>query len=133
MHDTYHWYAQLQKPSWAPPRWVFGPVWTALYIGIAISFGAVFVTAAGSNMPFVVVLPFILNLVFNFAYTPIQFGLRNNLLAAIDVVLVWGTLIWACIAIYPYLLWVVFANIAYFLWVTFASVLQITIAYLNNK
>jgi tryptophan-rich sensory protein len=45
----------------------------------------------------------------------------------------WGTLIWACIAIYPYLLWVVFANIAYFLWVTFASVLQITIAYLNNK
>lgn len=133
MHDAYSWYTQLQKPSWAPPRWVFGPVWTALYIGIAISFGAVFVMAAGSNMPFVVVLPFILNLAFNFAYTPIQFGLRNNLLAAIDVVLVWGTLIWAMIAIYPYLPWVVFANIAYFLWVTFASVLQITITYLNNK
>ena len=78
-----------------------------------------------------IALPFILNLIFNFAFTPLQFGLKNNILAAIDIVLVLGTLIWAMAAIYPRARWIAFMQIPYLLWVLFATVLQLNITYLN--
>jgi len=126
------WYQQLIKPSWAPPSWLFGPVWSVLYTLIVISFGYVGYLLIQKRIPFAVALPFILNIVFNLLFTPLQFGLRNNLLAAIDIVLVLATLIWALIAIYPYAKWVSLINIPYLLWVSFATVLQITITYLNR-
>lgn len=131
---TSSWYSTLIKPSWAPPSWLFGPVWTVLYAIIAVSFGAVFYKAITKQIPWIVALPFALNLVFNFAFTPIQFGLKNNLPASIDILLVVGTLIWALYAIWntvPELRWVVYANIPYLLWGTFATCLQLTITYLN--
>ena len=127
------WYATLVKPDWAPPSWLFGPVWTVLYAIIAVTFGSVFYRAFKGEIPFVVVLPFILNLVFNFLFTPIQFGLRNNLLAAVDIVLVLGTLVWALIAIWPHMRWVAYANIPYVIWVAFATVLQLTITFINRS
>src|SRR3989344_1355144 len=98
--NAYSWYSQLIKPSWSPPAWLFGPVWTVLYILIAVSFGKVFLMTWKKQIPFAVALPFILNLVFNFAFTSLQFGLKNNLLSAFDILLVLVTLIWAMIAIY---------------------------------
>ena len=130
--NTYNWYSQLIKPSWAPPSWVFGPVWSVLYVIIAVSFGTVFYRVFTGKIPFVVALPFVLNLIFNFAFTPLQFGLKNNLLAAIDILLVLGTLIWAIVAIYPHIRWVAYAQAPYLLWVSFATVLQLTITYLNR-
>jgi translocator protein len=130
---TYEWYQKLIKPSWSPPAYLFGPVWTMLYILIAISFGKVFFMAFKKEIALIIVLPFILNLIFNFAFTPIQFGLQNNFLAAIDILLVLGTLIWAMVAIYPYASWVTYMQIPYLLWVSFATVLQLTITYLNFK
>src|SRR3989339_1262124 len=125
--NTYNWYSQLIKPSWAPPSWLFGPAWTFLYILIAVSFGKVFLMAWQKQIAFMVALPFILNLVFNFAFTPLQFGLKNNLLAAIDILLVLGTLIWLMVAIYPHAKWIAYIQIPYLLWVSFATVLQLTI------
>ncbi|HBB37483.1 MAG: CrtK protein, membrane protein-like protein [Candidatus Moranbacteria bacterium GW2011_GWC1_45_18] len=133
--NTSNWYSQLLKPSWAPPSWLFGPVWTVLYAIIAVSFGTVFWKTFTGKLAWIVALPFALNLIFNFAFTPLQFGLKNNLLAAIDILLVLGTLIWALLALWhasPGLRWVVFANIPYLLWVTFATGLQLTITYLNR-
>jgi tryptophan-rich sensory protein len=132
MNDTYLWYQTLIKPSWSPPSWLFGPVWTVLYTIIAITFGIVLYKAFAGKIPRIVALPFILNLIFNAAFTPLQFGLKNNLLASIDISLVVGTLIWSFIAIWPYARYVVFANIPYFMWGTFATVLQFTITYLNR-
>lgn len=126
------WYSQLIKPSWAPPSWVFGPIWTFLYILIAISFGTVFLMTWKRKIAFMVALPFILNLLFNIAFTPIQFGLKNNILASIDIVLVLGTLIWAMIAIYPYAKWITYIQTPYLVWVSIATVLQFTITYLNR-
>ena len=125
------WYATLMKPFFAPPAWVFGPVWSVLYAIIAISFAYVFWQTSKGNLPWLVALPFILNLVFNFAFTPLQFGLQSNLLAAIDILLVLATIVWAGIAIYPYAAWVVYVNIPYFIWVSFATILQLSITYLN--
>lgn len=130
--NTYNWYSQLFKPSWAPPSWLFGPVWAVLYAIIAVSFGTVFYKAFTKQIPWLVALPFALNLVFNFLFTPLQFGLRNNLLASVDILLVLGTLFWALFAVWPHARWVVYANIPYLLWVSFATVLQLTITYLNK-
>lgn len=129
--NTYSWYQALAKPTWAPPAAVFGPVWTFLYVLIAISFGYAGFLFFKGKITFIVLLPFILNLVFNFAFTPIQFGLQNNLLAAIDILLVLGTLVWAIVAIFPYVQWIAYIQIPYLLWVAFATVLQLTITYLN--
>lgn len=135
MNETYTWYQTLIKPSWTPPSWVFGPVWTVLYTIIAISFGTVFYKAFTKQIPWIVALPFALNLLFNFIFTPIQFGLKNNPLASLDILLVVGTLIWALYAVWtslPELRWVVYANIPYLLWGTFATSVQLTITFLNK-
>lgn len=130
--QSYNWYQQLIKPLWSPPVWLFGPVWTILYILIAISFSKVFFLAFQKKIALIIALPFILNLIFNFAFTPIQFGLKNNYLAALDILLVLITLIWAMIAIYPHLKWITYIQIPYLLWVGFATILQLTITYLNR-
>lgn len=129
--DTYDWYAQLEKPSFAPPASLFGPVWSFLYTIIAISFGYVFVQVLRSKMPKMVALPFVLNLIFNAAFTPLQFGLRSNWLAALDIVLVIVTLVWAMKAVWPHAKWVTYAQIPYLLWGLFATVLQFSVTYLN--
>ncbi len=129
--ETYLWYQELLKPSWAPPSWLFGPVWSVLYLIIGITYGTVFYKVATKQLPAIIALPFVLNLIFNFAFTPIQFGLRNNALATVDILLTLITLIWVMYAIYPRLRWVALANIPYLLWVLFATVLQITVTYMN--
>jgi tryptophan-rich sensory protein len=128
---SFEWYAHLVKPSWAPPSWLFGPVWAFLYVLIAISYGYIGYLFFTKKIPFIVVLPFILNLIFNAIFTPLQFGLRSNVLAMVDILLVLGTLVWAIIAIYPHAKWVSFIQIPYLGWVIFATVLQITITVLN--
>lgn len=125
------WYENLIRPSWAPPAWIFGPVWTVLYIIIIGSFGYVAYLYFTKKVPFIVFLPFILNIIFNLLFSPLQFGLQNNLLALIDIVLVLATLIWALIAIFPFAKWVSFVNIPYLAWVSFATVLQVTITVMN--
>ena len=130
---NYETYADLIKPTWAPPNYLFGPVWSVLYTIILITFGYVFYLYYKKKIKFNIVLPFILNLIFNFLFTPIQFGLKNNLLASIDVILVWTTLIWSIYKIYKYKKNIAFANIPYLTWVSFAMILQITITLLNLK
>ena len=130
--DTYNWYSTLLKPAWAPPSWLFGPVWTMLYAIIAVTYGTVFYKVYTKELPALVVVPVVLNLIFNFSFTYFQFGLKNNLLAAIDILLVLVTLIWALAVIYPNIKWVALANIPYLLWVLFATVLQLTITWINR-
>jgi len=130
--NNYGWYQQLVKPFWSPPAWLFGPVWTFLYILIAFSFGTVFYKTATKQISFIVALPFILNLIFNLIFTPIQFGLKNNYLAALDIILVLVTLVWAMVSIYPHAKWIAYIQIPYLLWVLFATILQLTITYLNK-
>ncbi len=126
------WYSKLIKPGWAPPAWVFGPVWSVLYILIAISFGNVFIQVFQGALSWQIALPFALNLAFNFAFTPLQFKLRNNFLASVDIILILITLIWAIVTIGPYIQWVAYINIPYLLWVSFATALQLTITWLNR-
>ena len=87
---------------------------------------------AQNELPLIIALPFILNLIFNFSFTYFQFRLKNNLLAALDVLLVLITLKFSMWAIFPYVPWVTYLLVPYLLWVAFATVLQLTITYLNK-
>lgn len=132
MNQTYEWYATLVKPSWAPPSFLFGPVWTVLYILIAISFGFVVRLWWDKKINWKIALPFGLNIIFNLLFTPIQFGLRNNELALVDIILVLATLIWAMKVIYKVKREIALAQIPYLLWVSFATLLQLNITLLNR-
>ncbi|MEZ6209384.1 MAG: TspO/MBR family protein [Candidatus Paceibacterota bacterium] len=136
MTNSYNWYSTLIKPSWAPPSWLFGPVWSVLYTIIAISFGTVFYKVFTRELSVIFALPYILNLVFNFSFTYFQFGLKNNILASVDIILVLATLIWIILQKLPMagstdINWVRYVNIPYLAWVSFATVLQLTITFLN--
>lgn len=128
---TYN-YQKILKPSWAPPSWLFGPVWTFLYMIIFSTFSYVFYQTYIGKYPLKVAFPFILNLIFNFSFTYFQFVIKNNFLASIDVILVLITIIWMFYEIWPYSKFVVYLNVPYLLWVCFATVLQLTITYLNK-
>lgn len=132
MNASAAWYNSLIQPSFAPPASWFGPVWAVLYVVIAISFGAVLLMAMKKLVPWRTFLPFGLNLLFNLAFTPLQFGLKNNWLAALDILLVLATLVWALRTIWPHARWVALVNIPYLLWVGFATVLQLSITWLNR-
>jgi benzodiazapine receptor len=139
--DTYSWYRQLRKPFFAPPSWVFGAAWSILYPIIFISFSYVFYkilkkpaksrSASGGKIPGKVATPFILNLLSNFFFTPIQFNLQNNFLAAVDISLVIITLLWAIKTVYPYSRTIAYLQIPYLIWGLFATLLQFSITLLN--
>jgi tryptophan-rich sensory protein len=131
--NNFYRYQSLIKPFFAPPSWVFGPVWAILYIIIFATYGYVFYLFLEKKVNYYVILPFILNLVFNFSFTYFQFGINNNLLASIDIILVLGTILWMFYMIWPINKNIVYFNIPYFLWVSFATVVQLSITYLNWK
>ncbi|MFH1444225.1 MAG: TspO/MBR family protein [Candidatus Peregrinibacteria bacterium] len=130
--DTTNWYAALIKPSFAPPSWIFGPVWSVLYIIIALSFGFVIYKVINGQWSPWVLLPFAVNLIANLAFTPLQFGLKNNLFALIDILVVLGSILWMIRTVAPLAPWVGWAQVPYLLWVSFATVLQATITWLNR-
>jgi tryptophan-rich sensory protein len=124
-------YAQWIQPSWAPPAWLFGPVWSVLYVLIGVSFGYVFYKVFQGEIPKLVALPFVLNLIANASFTPVQFGLQNLPLAAAVILIVLVTIPWMMWSVWPYAQWVAYLQIPYFIWVAFATILQLTITYLN--
>lgn len=131
MNKSSDWYKKLDKPTWAPPAYVFGPVWLVLYTFIAITYGFIGYQYFFRGMPYILALPFLLNIIFNIAYSPIQFRLKNLQLATVDILLVLVTLVWAIRAIYPFMPWVAILNLPYLVWVCYASVLQIVITMMN--
>jgi len=125
------WYDSLVKPSWTPEPQTIGFIWQCLYPIILITFGFVFYQAIRRKLPLNVALPFAINLVANLVFTPIQFGMRNLPLAAIDIVLVWATILWMVWAIWKHHKWIALAQVPYFVWVSLATVLQLSITFNN--
>ena len=125
------WYNSLVKPEWTPEPATIGLVWQILYPIILVTFGFVFIQAMRRKIPWRAAFPFALNLAANLAFTPIQFGLRSLLLAAADILLVWGTILWMMFAIWKFYRWVAVAQIPYLVWVSIATALQLSISWNN--
>jgi len=125
-------YNSLEKPSSTPAPSTIGMIWQILYPIIIVTFGFVFVQAFRGKVKWLVALPFVINLVANLIFTPIQFGMKNLPLAAADIMVVWITIIWLAVAIWRQYRWVCLAQIPYFVWVSLATVLQLSITW-NNR
>ena len=125
------WYNTLAKPTWTPAPSTISMIWMILYPVILISFGFVFVQAFRKKLPWTVALPFAVNLVANLLFMPIFAGLRSVPLAAVDIVIVWATIIWCVIVVWQHFRWVAVAQRPYFVWVSIATVLQLSITAMN--
>jgi tryptophan-rich sensory protein len=125
------WYDSLLKPSWTPAPATIGLVWRILYPVILVSFAFVFVQAFRRRVPRRVAVPFAANLVANLIFTPIQFGLRDLKLAAVDIVIVWATIPWMMAVVWRHSRWVAVAQVPYLVWVSLATVLQLSITAMN--
>lgn len=133
MDERAHYYHKLKKPTWSPPSWVFGPVWTILYILIAFSFSKIIYLSYIKSIPEFIGIIFVINFVANILFSPLQFVLRSNLLAFIDVVVVLVTLAIGMFFAYQYTPFEVWLLVPYVLWVTFATLLQGSVTYLNRR
>lgn len=125
------WYEELAKPSWTPAPGTIGLIWQILYPIILVSFGYVFLQAVREKIDRKIALPFAINLVANLMFTPIQFRLRNLPLASVDILIVWGSILWLMVVVWPHYRWVSLVQIPYLIWVSLATVLQLSIMAMN--
>ena len=102
-----------------------------LYPIILVVFGYAVVRVASGDMPASVLVPVGLNVVSNVAFTPIQFGLRNLRLAAVDIAVVLATIVWCMVALWAHAWLAALALLPYLAWVATATVLQLSITRMN--
>lgn len=130
--NTIEQYQMIKKPDRAPPPKVYGIVRSFLYPIIIAVLIIVIYKWYTKQLPMIILLPFLINIVLNIMFTPIQFGLKNNFLSVIDIVWVLITIIRCMIAIYPYSKWLSYIQIPYLIWVSIATTLMIQIRLLNR-
>ncbi len=121
------WYVALAKPSWTPPGWVFGPVWTVLYVMIAVA-GWMIWQRAGFTLVFWV---WSAQLIFNMAWSWIMFGAHQIGWAFADIVLLWISIVLFIALALPMYQAAALLFVPYFIWVSFAAALNFTIWRLN--
>ena len=125
------WYATLKKPSWNPPGWVFGPVWTLLYTLMAVAAWLVW-RQGGLRAQRRPLSLFLAQLLFNALWTPLFFGLHQPGLAFADIVLLWLALLGTVITFWKVRALAGALLLPYLAWVTFAAVLNFTLWQLNR-
>ena len=130
--DQQSYYLSQKMPPLSPPSWIFGVVWPFLYLLIIISYGMVFYKWSRGEVNYLFALPFIINLNANILFTYLQFGLKNNILALADILIVLITIVITIILLWPNFRTLSYMQIPYLLWVAFATYLQIGITILNR-
>ena len=126
------WYAALNRPSFNPPNWIFGPVWTTLYILMGISFFLIWKQEA-SKVRNRAILIFLLQLLLNFAWSFIFFYFNMIGLALVEIILLWISIVMMLVVFYKIKPIASYINIPYLLWVTFATVLNAGYYFLNRS
>ena len=124
------WYESLAKPWWRPPNWLFPPAWAVLFATIAIAGWMVWGVAGltGAAVPFLI---YAVQLVLNFCWSALFFGLRRPDLAFAEVLLLWASILATIVAFHgvdPAAAWLL---VPYLCWVTFAAVLNFAMMRLN--
>jgi translocator protein len=116
------WYATLTKPSFSPPNWIFGPVWTILYFLMGISLYLVWKENRNKKKRTRAITYFAIQLFLNFVWSILFFGLRSPILGLIDILMMLTFIVLtiqhfieisrtASILLLPYLAWVSFATL----------------------
>ncbi len=122
------WYPELEKPSFSPPNWVFGPVWTVLYALMGVAAWLVWKNAVGKPIARAGLWIFGIQLVLNALWSVVFFGLREPMWAWMELIALWIAILvtadhfirinrWAGLLMIPYLAWVTFAGVLnYYIW-----------------
>ena len=130
--NSSEWYQALAKPAFTPPGWVFAPVWTVLYLLIGVSAFLVWRKGLANAAGKTAAAAFILQLIFNALWTPIFFGLKQPLIAMMDIVMLWLAIITTIISFWKVSRPAAILLVPYIIWVSFASVLNFSIYWLNR-
>jgi tryptophan-rich sensory protein len=125
------WYATLLKPALNPPAWVFGPVWTVLYILMGIALYLVWSRGWSQKNVQVAMVIFAVQLVLNVLWSYLFFGLQSPFFALIEIVLLWVAIVMTIGAFYRVSVPAALLLLPYLLWVTFATYLTYGIYILN--
>lgn len=125
------WYQTLTKPEWNPPNWIFGPVWTLLYISMGISVWIIWKNY-GLKTAAIPITFFIAQLILNALWSWFFFGLENVGLAFIDIVALWTLIFITLILFWKLNTWSGVLLLPYIAWVSFATVLNYNIWQLNK-
>jgi translocator protein len=126
-----NWYVFLVKPSFNPPNWLFGPVWTSLYLLMGISLYLIWKSQAGAGRKQALLL-FAIQLAFNFGWSFIFFYFHEIGWALIEILALWLSILLTIISFYKVDKTAAYLQIPYLLWVSFATVLNASIFYLNR-
>jgi translocator protein len=121
------WYQSLQKPFFNPPSWLFGPVWTALYVMIGIAGARIWQRAPKSAA----MQLWFAQMAFNLMWSPAFFGLQNPELALVVIAGMLVTIVAFMVKARPIDRISMLLFVPYLAWVAFASVLNLSIAWLN--
>ena len=124
------WYRTIQKPEWNPPNWVFGPVWTTLYILMGIAMYAVWMRPRTEERQKALYLN-AAQLIFNFFWSLIFFNLHAIGWALVEIVLLWLLIVWTMFAYDRVSKLSAWLLLPYIIWVTFATILNAAIWQLN--
>jgi len=128
-YNTY--YTSIIKPFFAPPEWVFGLAWGIIYPLIIIAFIYTLYLLWKKRVSLALFLVFVINIIANIAFTPLQLVVQSTALATLDILVVLGTLVyleWRMVRQSKIVFWLL---VPYLLWGAFATVLQVTILFLN--
>lgn len=126
-----NWYADLHKPSFNPPNWVFAPVWTLLFILMGLSFYFVWQKSAGIMKIKKQVFWFIIQLILNIGWSFLFFGMHRPAFAFIEIIFLWLAILITIVEFKGISKLGAWLFLPYFLWVSFASALNFAIFLLN--
>lgn len=124
------WYATLNRPSFNPPNWLFGPVWTTLYLLMGVSLYLIWKQEKSKERN-LAMLVFIVQLVLNFAWSFIFFYFNKISFAFAEIILLWLSILLMIIRFYRIKPIAAYINIPYLLWVSFAAILNLSFYLLN--
>lgn len=125
------WYASLNKPFFNPPSWLFAPAWTLLYLLMGFSLYLVLSTKTNKSKAKALTI-FFLQLLLNSLWSILFFGLKNPLLAFLEIILLWLAILTNIIFFRKISRTAALLLIPYLLWVSFASLLNLAIILLNQ-
>ncbi len=126
------WYINLNKPFFTPPDWLFGPVWTILYFLMAVSAFLVWNKGLTNAAVKAALVLYLLQLILNFLWTPLFFGLRMPFFAFIEILLLWAAIVLTILAFARVSTAAALLLLPYTLWTSFAAVLNLSIWLLNR-
>lgn len=130
MESVNIWYLTLEKPFFNPPNWIFGPVWTLLYIMMGVSFFLVWEKGEKffHSRTFWI---YAVQLVLNFFWSIAFFGMQNPVLALLIIIALWVMIVWNIREFYKISKIAAYLLVPYLLWVSFAMMLNASIVWLN--